>query len=357
MSFASRHHPDIHSAASDWSESQKLHVAVCYSNPYRWRTRRELANDFRRHMAQSANVELHVGELAYGDRPFEITDPSVHPTDLQWRSRYELFHKENLLNLVIQRFPADWQYGAIIDADFHFTRHDWALETVHQLQRYDWVQLFSSYMNVAGETAPGAGHRPVGGTTDSFAYKFVTNGGQLPPGYETGWNEPPCSGGALPAVGAPGGAWAFRRASFDACGGLLDRCILGSGDWFMAFGLTALEDGELVDRKMGKKTAHYDADYMGWIRAWQRRAARAVRGNIGYVDQFAVHHFHGPMRNRGYATRDDILIKHGFSPSRDVFPDWQGVLELTNEKPRLRDAVRQYFVSRSEDEPHVEGQR
>ena len=41
----------------------------------------------------------------------------------------------------------------------------------------------------------------------------------------------------LRSVGATGGAWAFRRSALEAVGGLLDICILGHGDWSIAFGL------------------------------------------------------------------------------------------------------------------------
>src|SRR5271157_814823 len=112
-----RQHPDQHYPWAEWSEEQTLHVAVCYSNPFRWRTRRELANDFRRHMMQTVNVDLHMIELAYGDRPFEVTNKTLYPSDIQLRTKCELFHKENLLNIAIRSFPPDWKYGAIIDAD------------------------------------------------------------------------------------------------------------------------------------------------------------------------------------------------------------------------------------------------
>src|SRR5208337_2403533 len=150
-------HPDIHQAASPWSEEQTLHVTACYSNPFRWRTRRELANDFRRHMAACPNVQLHMVELAYGDRPFDVTSPD-NPNDVQLRTPHELWHKENLLNLGVRSFPKNWRYGAYIDADFTFTRHDWALEAIHMLQHYDWLQLFSYYANLTGDTVPGEGH-------------------------------------------------------------------------------------------------------------------------------------------------------------------------------------------------------
>jgi len=363
-----KHHPDLPPAHSDWSERNVLHIAAAYSNPFRWRTRRELANDFRRHMASLPNVSLHLVEIAYGDRPFDIADPSLYPNDIALRTQSELFHKENLLNIAVSRFPQDWQYGAIVDADFHFTRHDIGLETIHQLQHYDWVQMFSAYSFLNGEAQPGEGHRPIGQVQDGFAYTFVKNGRETP-GWEGGWGEPsviPASSGhgpllaatAKPAsptrwIGAPGGAWAFRRESFSACGGLLDRCILGSADFFMAFGLAGQTFSEERERQFanGKKVSLYSRDYVDYLRAWQNRAGRAVQGNIGYVDGFAVHHYHGPISKRGYSTRDDILIDHAYSPLHDVYPDWQGVLQLGKSKPRLRDAVREYFVSRSEDLP------
>jgi len=157
-------HPNVHTPWKPWSEAQTLHVAVAYSNPVRWTTRRTLMNDFRDHMQLSANVVLHVGELAYGDRPFEVT--GADPNDVRLRTSHELWHKENILNLVVQRFPPGWQYGAIVDGDFHMTRRDWALEAIHQLQHYDFVQLFSSYSDLSAQ------HRPFR-IMPSFACNYV----------------------------------------------------------------------------------------------------------------------------------------------------------------------------------------
>lgn len=330
-----------------------LHVATAYSNPFRWRTRRELADNFRRHMDGSANVALHVGELAYGARPHEIV--AGYPGDVPLRTTCELFHKENILNRVIGTFPSDWKYGAWVDADFHFTRHDWALEAIHQLQHYDFVQLFSSYADLSGSTY-GTGQMPMR-VTPSFAFNYVQSGYHLPEGFSNGgWKTKGAKGneeyyGAGIAgrrgVGATGGAWAFRRSAFDAVGGLLDKCILGHGDWFMTFGLVGEEAPDMhIDG--------YTSDYRNTILAWQRNAAR-LKKNIGYVDGFAVHHFHGSKIRRGYASRDTILVKHQFSPQADLKTDWQGIYQLNSDKPALRDAIRQYFISRNEDDPNLYG--
>lgn len=375
-------HPDIHSPWSEWSEDQTLHVAVCYSNPFRWRTRRELANDCIRHLAGSPNVKLYVGELAYGARPFELTQGNDEAefeegartalrrqreyqgsnggrfydqeriTSVRLRTTCELFHKENILNSVIRNFPPNWKYGAYVDADFHLTRHDWALETIHQLQHYDFVQPFSSYTDLSGETY-GTGHQPLRNNS-SFAFNYIQNGYRLPEGFSNGgWRTPTSADhyyGAVAGprgVGATGGMWAFRRTAFDTVGGLLDKCILGHGDWFMTFGLVGEEAPDMhIDG--------YTEDYRRQILAWQANAAK-LRKNVGYVDCHAIHHFHGSKVRRAYSSRDLILVQNKFAPTTDLKPDWQGIYQLTPDKPGLRDDIRRYFLSRTEDDPNLYG--
>jgi len=311
-------HPNVHEPWRAWSENATLYVATAYANPVRWRSRRTLLNDFRQHMAASKNVVLHMGEIQYGERPFEITD-SQNLSDLQLRTRDELWHKENLLNLVIQTFPADWKYGAVIDGDFQMTRPDWALEAIHQLQLYDFVQLFSSYSPLSGD------HRPTS-VTPGFAYSYLSTRRAPSPN--------------LPShVGAPGGAWAFRREAFDQVGGLLDTCILGSADWHMAMA--------------GEPDRHWEVrecpdPYVRKINAWAKRA-EALKGNMGYVQNHAIHHFHGPMSKRGYSSRSRILRDHRFDPDVDLRRDWQGLWQFAGNKPRLRDDIRAYFRERNED--------
>lgn len=350
-----RSHPDVQQAWAEWSEKEKLHVAVAYNNPFRWRTRREHANYFRRHMNASPNVVLHLGEVAHGQRPHEIVDEFASPLDVAMRSSTELFLKENILNEVIRHFPPDWEYGAWIDADFTFTRPDWALEAIHQLQHYDFVQLFSSYSDLTGPTY-GVAQQPMR-VTPGFAYNYVQRGYLLPEGFSNGgWRNGKVDlgdyyAGAVPGkpsgVGATGGAWAFRRSAFDTVGGLLEQCILGHGDWFMAFGLVGEEAPDMhIDG--------YTADYRNSILSWQSNASQ-IRKNIGYVDGYAVHHFHGSKLRRGYASRDLILVKQGFSPFKHIKKDWQGIYQLNPQYPDFRDSVRQYLISRNEDDPNLYG--
>jgi hypothetical protein len=342
-------HPNVDAASKAWSESAMLHVAMPYSNPFRWNARRRLMRDAIQQLNAAKNVKLYVGELAYGDRPFEVTgDPQYQPyREAQIRTVSELFHKENIVNETIKIFDPDWQYGAYCDGDFSFTRNDWALEAIHLLQHYDFVQLFSTYTNLS---SVGYGGSQPGKIVKSFVRTYIDNVHQLPKGVD------PSGHGlaygydyatAAPYVGATGGAWAFRRSAFDTVGGLLDQAILGSGDWFMAFGLVSHPNAK-DKRAMPRQAARYNPSYVAMVEAWQSRAAMLKR-NVGVLDQFVVHHFHGPKSDRGYGTRDEILIAHQFDPVTDIRRNSHGIYELTGNKPALRDAIRAYFIARNED--------
>jgi hypothetical protein len=147
--------------------------------------------------------------------------------------------------------------------------------------------------------------------------------------------------------GATGGAWAFRRSAFDSVGGLLDVCILGSADWHMAFGLAG-------KCNTAPEANRCSGPYIQAVESWQQRAA-VLKQNIGYVDNHAIHYFHGSKVFRAYGERWKILRDNDFDPDTDLARDWQGIWQLAGNKPRLRDDLRRYFRSRNEDDPTLRG--
>ncbi len=365
-----RNHPDIHSPFAAFSEEETLHVVLVYNNPFRWESRRRLFNDCVRHMLSCPNVRVYPIELAYDQRPFEVTDPqqadfvnSGRRVDTQLRSDCAMWHKENLINLAVRRFPPGWRYGGYWDADFTTTRHDWALETIHMLQHYSWVQLFSTYVDLTGNYPTSwMGQRPYR-MSSSFAYNFLHQGefktymekagkfGGMGNTYGIRLDRGPKFPYGLPP-GATGGGWAWRRQAFTTVGGLLETCILGSGDWHMAFGLSGLTN---VAAEMKRCTE----PYVNKVLQWQQRAgilqSNPGKGVVGCIDHHAIHHFHGSKTRRQYGDRWAILRDNQFDPDVDITKDWQGVFRFTGNKPALRDAVTCYFVTRVEDDPGLRG--
>ena len=298
--------------------SAPLYVITVIFNPQRYASRYRLYHGFEKHCLDAGAIPYTV-EIALRDRYHEVTSHE-NPHHIQLRTESELWFKENAGNVGMRYLPHDWEYVAFVDADFLFTRPDWATETVHMLQHYDAVQMFS---NLTYLTSDFKVHNQMRG----FVYTHL-NQGTMPKQYGH--------------RGAVGGAWAFRRSAIDKLGGLLETCILGSGDWHMAFAL-ALRDDSHPEMKFAEIPQYAKA-----IRDWAERA-EDLRGNIGFVDSNAIHHWHGPLKNRGYSTRWTILTENRFDPYRDLSHDWQGLLSLTSHKPKLRDDIRAYFRSRNED--------
>lgn len=309
-----------------------LYVVTMVSNPVRFRSRWKLYEDFARHV-EHAGAVLHTAEIAFGDRDFALTEPD-NPRHLQLRTSHELWHKENALNLAIQRLPADWKYVAWIDADVSFARHDWADETLHALQHYAVVQMWSHAQDL------GPNHELLS-THQSFAYCHTH---QLP--------ESPGNGcyskkrNRIVNLYHPGYAWAARREAIDAVGGLLDHCILGSADNHMACALIGCVDESLQPGLSPR--------YALLLQQWQARAERHIQRNVGYVPGTVLHHWHGSKESRRYLDRWKILISTGFDPDLDLKRDRQGPWQLTDRSVELRDKLRAYFRQRDEDQGAVD---
>jgi hypothetical protein len=349
-------HPNVHPAWSQWSEDQTLHLVAVYSNPLRFVNRRQTFQNFIVAMTRTPNVKLYVVEVAYGDRPLEMMLKETGDyTHVPLRSKDMIWVKENAINIGVRCFPSDWKYGGYSDGDFTYTRHDWALEAIHQLQHYDFVQLYSSYAFLSRD------HRPMQ-LNPSFAFAYHQYfGGKLK--NHSGGEKMSASGENLKITenpyrssalfddfisniwpGSTGGAWAWTKEAFTAVGGLLDRCVLGAADWYMAFGLMGNFEAQHPE------LMNCGSPYVSYIKRWQTRAYDKIKGNIGYVNNHAAHQWHGDLKNRGYGTRWKILVNHDYSPDVDVKYDWQGLLTWSGDKPKFRDEVNRYFISRDEDD-------
>ncbi len=358
-----------------------LDVVAVVSNPVRYQSRYDLFRAFEAHVHDSG-ARLTVVEMAYGDRPFEVTGPD-NPRHVQFRSAHELWHKENLINLGIARLPRDARYVAWVDADLTFARPDWVQETLQQLQHFPIVQMFAeahdldpdglllnSFRSFAwshahgvlrtrgGASGPGGGTPADSGGAPADSGGAPTSYGMMPAshGRTAPRDGPQAAREGDPVVGKfagqsriaywhhPGFAWAARREAVDVLGGLFDVAVVGEADYIMAKSLV----GEGLD-------VLYPGVSPGYRKAvvdWQARALK-LRGDLGYVPGTVLHHWHGRKASRHYWDRCKILTDTQFDPTVDLNRDWQGLYQLVDhEKPRsilLRDAIRAYFRSRNED--------
>jgi hypothetical protein len=319
----------------------KLYVITTISNPRRFRTRYELYRQFEKHMEDSG-VILYTVEMAFREREFEITS-STNPRHVQVVGTHELWHKENLVNIGISRLPADWKYVAWVDADVKFVREDWAQETLHMLQHHQVLQLWSQLQDVSPDYELLPSTYP-----NSWCFNWVNGKDPIPLPSQSA-HLYPYPAAAKPGLkgwyGPPGLAWAARREAIDALGGLMDHCIVGSGDAYMA--------SALIGRVQYHMRKDYHPEFIKQFMLWQERAERYVRRNIGYVPGLVLHYWHGKKANRQYIQRNDIMVKHQFNPVTDLKRDWQGLWQLVDHGDdrsiALRDDLMAYFRQRNED--------
>lgn len=331
-------HPHPHKPAADLSH---FYVVTVISNPVRYKRRYELYWQFAE-MIKDAGVNLITVEQAFGNRPFMVTE-SGNPNHVQVRSFEELWHKENMINLGIQRAKqVDPLVREIawIDADVMPMRPaiHWIEETWHLLQHYEFVQMFSHVINF------GPSNEPISGAQNSFVYNYIQNGFKVVKSKQVVHHTLGGHSGRI-TEGRTGFAWAANISALDQVGGLIDFCILGSGDWHMAHGLVGA---------MEKWNDEYKnlSSYARKLLHWQSRCETWIKRDVGCVQDTIGHWFHGKLVNRQYATRGQILIGNHYNPDTDIKYDSQGLLQLETHSPRqikLRDQIRGYFKARNED--------
>jgi hypothetical protein len=287
-------------------------------NPSRYRTRVDLYHEFAEYCLCSG-ARLYTIELALGERPHVVTSLD-NPDHHQVRSSDEMWHKERLINLMIERLPPHIKYIAWVDADIRFARPDWAKETIQLLQHYPIIQMFSK----ASDLGP---NNEIMNTHIGAMYAYRT-------GLITDTK--------FYSKFHPGFAWAARRSALDDLGGLLDISILGAGDRHMAQAFLG-QVNQSVPSGMS-------VGYVEQLQLWQKRANTHIRGDVGYMDTHLLHYWHGPKVNRRYATRWGILIKNEYDPEFDLKRDTQGLHRFTDRNPMLRQDIRAYFQQRNEDD-------
>jgi len=303
----------------------KLNVIVVVSNPCLFARRYILFKEFiQRLELEESNVNTYVVELAYGKQKFIVTD-SKNKNHLQLRTEHPLWHKENMINVGIQKLlPADWKSVAWIDADIEFESPTWALDTLKILNgSKDIVQLFSHSidMNKNGEAM---------NIFPSFGFQYSK---RLP------YSKKPIN------FWHPGYGWACTRKAYDKIGGLFEKAILGSGDNIMA--LSFIQKAEYSINEF------YTEEYRREIALFENKT-KLLR--IGYVPGMIRHYYHGSKKNRNYGNRWKLLVDNEFSPNKHLDKNQDGILVPTSDFPKqlLTDIIN-YFKDRNEDEMYEGG--
>lgn len=315
------HRPDI--------VKEPLYVISPVFNPQRYRVRWKLYMDFCKYVLDSKEAILITVECTFGHRHELFTKTlSDRHFVIQVHSSQEIWLKENLINIAIQRLPRDAKYVAWIDSDITFARPDWVGETIQQLQHYHYVQMFSQCHDLNDRYENVKDHKGFMWCYQNLGIESLYKTKCVSSGNEAYWH--------------PGYCHACRIDLINDVGGLIDWSILGGGDTFMCYALIGQINNRTMPNSLGKSGVEM-------LKEWQARAEKYVKRNVGYVDGSIFHYWHGAKKNRGYYDRGSILTRANFDPVKDLKKDYQGVYQINPDNIILRDDARKYFRQRSED--------
>ena len=305
-------------------QSEKLYVITTIFNPIGYNSRYTLYNKFKKYIEYSG-AELVTIELIFGDeKEFAVTSYD-NPLNIQLRVGQALWHKENLINIAVEHLPKDAKYIAWIDADVTFTNTDWVQDTISELKKHEFIQMFTHAYDLNK-------NHEVFQTHIGFIYAFNEKlfiDDTLTVAHE-----------GIKGNGHPGYAWASTLDGFKKVGGLIDFAILGSADNNMAFAMV----GD-VHKSTG---SHTSKGYTDKLIEWQNKFTSNIK-SVGYLNSSLMHYWHGSKKNRGYQWRWKILIDNDYNPQTDLIKNNDGLILLKN-KPQMVEQIFDYFKSRAEDE-------
>lgn len=90
-------------------EPDKLHVIIPINNYVMYESRYKLFERCITQLQTIPNIEVYIVEVALNERPFVVTSPE-NPNHLQLRTRSVIWHKENMINLMVWAFVSLFIY-------------------------------------------------------------------------------------------------------------------------------------------------------------------------------------------------------------------------------------------------------
>jgi hypothetical protein len=255
---------------------------------------------------------------------FKGAKPQFPKATLVLHSDSYMFYKEQLINKLEPKVPAQFTKLAIIDGDIIFDSPDWIDQTSKKLDEVDIIQPFSEACWLTPNNTKIRSRKP------SYAKGLVEKKLTHPHSIH---------------MFHPGFAWAFKRSTFQNIGGFYDRAVIGNGDMLFVFNFFKDEVPDYWIKEI------LDSRFI--LDGWPEYHAKfkAANPSIGFLENKALHLFHGVRQHRQYTTRyrsAGQLLKDK-TWDQEIVTNADGLFEFKT--PAISDVVHKYFKRRNEDIP------
>jgi len=247
--------------------------------------------------------------------------------DLMWQ-------KERLINIGIDKLPTDTDIVLVLDTDIVFAHEDIVERIEKAMKQYKVVQCYSNTMQL----------HPYILNLNSFSNLFKINKDKKYNFYEITDNISLVKKVLHPEqikTTSTGLAWAYRYETIKKIK-MFEGKILGSGDEATSWALLRkFKDNFLLG------TGNSWFLYADMIRSYVEVE------DINYLEDTVVYSlYHGEKENRRYNDRYNIFNQYDFDSSRDLIIEEGKPFKFKDcVDPALKENIRQYFVSRKENDP------
>lgn len=216
--------------------------------------------------------------------------PQLLPTDSISivRTPSLLWHKESLLNKIIEDLPDNYRYVFWVDADVIFQNKNWLVDGVKALQENVIIQPFEYCVHLdRDETEPSFEVIPSvlpnkfnNKVWRSFCANYNNN---------VYWRDADYNN-----HGHVGFAWAARREILNQMP-LYDRALIGGADHIIAHAAVGQINHSCILKSF--------TDNLEEVAEWSRKFHDLVKGRVGYVSGNLYHIWHGDIEKRQYLKR------------------------------------------------------
>jgi len=290
-----------------------LYIIIPYFNFCQWKSNIDNLDLFLSENKFSKNVRVVISEgifnselKGYSDRVF------LH---LKFNFKNVFWAKENLINLAISQLPKDWKYAIWCDRDVVFEGEQWIDKSIEKLSKCDIIQPWNK-LNYLDKN---------GNKLDEVYYSVLST--------KSGASE-------KNIYGHSGMAWGINSLFYKKIKKILDWQIVGGADLTLAFSFGINDHKKLLNLMQTKPMKKTFKKYL--------KNFKDIK--YDYVEANIKHLWHGDSKNRSYKERFRILEKHNFNPNKDIYYDENEVLCLTENGERMENDIKEYFLSRNEDD-------
>lgn len=258
-------------------------VVSCFYNPQN-NPYRLLA--FQKWYHSIKHLNHRIIECLIGNAKSQLPDSpyieKMHTDSLLW-------HKETLINKIVEKLPKEYKYVFWIDADVLFTNNNWLVDSVEELKKNCIVQPFEYCIHLEeGQLKPNF-------NVDSYRSKNpVKLHNSLWRSFCSNYYLGLSNNENYDIHGHVGFAWGARREVLEKCP-LYDKALIGGADHIIAHAAAGHIPHQCIRKSF--------IDDIEEVEAWSKRFYDVVRGKIGYTKGDLYHIWHGDIKNRQYLQR------------------------------------------------------